>query len=142
MTLADFMRHVLHIYVEVIIIFLLFRGHRLSDFGHDVRRVYLLLNARVRLQLAGRAYPIVRMAGASLNGEDLCLSLCGRRLLIHCEVVIGEFLERVGDAAVISEVVLHSAAKLLLHHHLIVIRLIGLHVACLVMRLAVSGRGL
>ena len=130
------MGHVLHIHVKVIIIFILFRGHRLSDLRHKARRVYLLLNACIRLQLAGWANPMI---GASLNGEDLCLSLCGGLLLIHCKVVIGELLERVGDAATISEIVLHSAAKLLLHHHLIVIRLIGLHVARLMMRLAVSG---
>ena len=133
------MGHILHIHVKVIFIFFLFRSHRLSDLRHKARRVYLLLNACIRLQLAGWANP---MTGASLNGEDLCLSLCGGLLLIHCKVVIGELLERVGDAAAISEIVLHSAAKLLLHHHLIVIRLIGLHVARLMMWLAVSGRSL
>ena len=74
------------------------------------------------------------MSGASLNGEDLCLSLRGG-LLIYCEVVIGELLERVGDTAVVFKIVLYSAAKLLLHHHLIFIRLVGLYISRLMMRL-------
>ena len=110
------------------------------------RRIDLLLNARVRLPLASRAYPlIIVVIAAPLNGKDLGLSLCGgdllqRMLLMHCEVVIGELLERVRDATAVPEVVLHSTAKLLLHHHLIVIRLIGLHVARLELRLTVSRR--
>ena len=115
--MGDFTRDVLHIQVEVIVatlvivvLLILLRSHRFGDFGHEGRRIDLLLNACIRFEFPSWADFLLLVTVASLDRQDLRLGLrCGYLLLYGEVLVVGELLERVWNAAAFLHVVVNAA---------------------------------